>query len=77
MIIMLKVNYKLLQGNQRKKKSIGVKSLHNSFYIRESHFEPNLTESHGIFVDDLFGFKFSSEDNDYTSKQRWTDELCK
>ena len=58
---MLQVNYKILPKRKQSEKSIGVRSVHNSFYIEESHFEPNLSESHGIFVDDYFGFHFSNE----------------
>lgn len=59
---MLKVNYKILK-NINQNKSIGVRSIHNSFYIIESHYEPNLSDSHGIFIDDYFGFRFSNECN--------------
>lgn len=58
--MMLQINYKILPGNKRKEKNIGARSVHNSFYIVESHFEPNLSDSHGIFVDDYFGMNISS-----------------
>jgi len=58
---MLRVNYKILPNRKQKEKSVGARSVHNSFYIVESHFKPNLSDSHGIFVDDYFGFGFSGK----------------
>lgn len=57
----LQVNYKLLPETHRREKSAGARSIHNSFYIVESHSEPFLTDNHGIFVDDFFGFRFTDK----------------
>ena len=58
---MLQVNYDILPKRKQSEKRILVRSVHNSFYIEESHYEPNLSDDHGIFIDDYFGFQFSNE----------------
>lgn len=59
---MLQVNYRILPKTNYRMKNVATKSKHNSFYDLESHFEPFLTDNHGIFVDDFFGFCFTNED---------------
>lgn len=65
---MLQVNYKLL-SNKDNQKSNKTKVKHNSFYVNESHHPPNLSKSHGIFVDACFGFRFTNDNNNIEHKK--------
>lgn len=67
---MLRVNYKILPKRQRREKSIGARSVHNSFYTAESHHEPNLSEYHGDYADDYFGLRFFDESNEKDSQMQ-------
>lgn len=70
---MLQVNYRLLL-NKYNQKSDKTKVKHNSFYVEESHYPLNLSESHGIFVDDYFGFRFTNNNNNIEYKKNRDDD---
>lgn len=65
---MIQVNYKLLPKKQKQERSVGAKSVLNSFYILESHHEPYLTECNEVYVDDFFGLRFSDESHEVDSQ---------
>lgn len=67
---MRKVNYKLLPKQHKRKLSVGAQSVRNSFYEPESHYEPYLTEYHGVYVENHFGIRFTDESHDVDNQMR-------